>query len=323
MKRVITLVLYNIIAVIIILLLLEFFVRILHPEIKSQGTDKELIKENAYKDSPGFKPNSKGISNGVEITIDEYGLRQTKIPIDKTKVSWLLIGDSVTMGLGVESDSTFAFGLQEQNKNVNILNSGYFGYSLKDYINVIDYYLKKKKDFQIQKIALCWCLNDIYSGEVMEYESPGGGIRYFFNDILTWLRWNSRLYTFIKSYVSDRQKKYFEFDKQFYSPDSSLFVNAINQLAELNRKCLINKVEFMVVLLPYEYQLRERDNYQPQELMKKYLEEKNIRVVATHTFMVGESIHSKSLFLFGDGLHFSSIGHRWISEILTAEFNYE
>jgi len=323
MKKFLTLAVYNIFAVIIILLILEFFVRILHPEIKSQGTDKELILENAYNDSPGFKPGTKGISNGVDLVVDEYGLRQTKIPVDTSKVSWLLIGDSVTMGLGVESDSTFAYGLQVLNKNVNILNSGYFGYSIKDYKNVFEHFIKKKKDLEIKKIALCWCLNDIYSGELMEYETPGGGIRYFFNDVLTWLRWNSRLYTFIKTYVSDRSKKYFEFDKQFYSPDSALFKNAIKVLTELNQRSIKNNIEFMVVLLPYEYQLRVKDNYQPQTIMKKYLEEKNIRVVDTYVFKYDENVDSKTLYLFGDGIHFSPIGNQWISEILSAELNYE
>ncbi len=322
MKKIISLVLYNIIAVIIILFILEFFVRLLHPEIKSQGTDKQLILDNAYNDSPGFKPGSKGTSNGVDLTVDNYGLRQMSIPVDTNKVSWLLIGDSVTMGLGVESDSTFAFQLQTQNRNVNILNSGYFGYSIKDYKNVFDHFLAKKKELHIQKILLCWCLNDIYFGEIKEYETPGGGIRYFFNDVLTWLRWNSRLYTFVKTYVSDRPKEYYEFDKHYYKTETPLFSKTVKTLTEFNEECKKRNIEFRVVLLPYEYQLREKDNYQPQALLKNQLETNGVKVTDIYFYKTKEMTNSKLYYLFGDGIHFSPAGHKWIADVITTELTF-
>lgn len=313
----IKIILYNFLVIVLLFVVLEFIIRLLHPEIKSQGTDKKLIIENMYSDSPGLKPNSSGISNGVELKVNNLGLRECSIPFDTSKVSWILIGDSVTMGLGVESDSTFPAILQRLRFRTNILNASMFGYSLKDYLNIFHHFINEKDKLKIKKISLCWSLNDIYFGQVDEYEMPGGGIRYFINDILTWFRWNSRLYTFIKAQISDRSKKYFEFDKKFYDENNTVFKQAIDSIKSMAYTCKLNQIDFNIIILPYEYQIRIPDkNNVPQELFKKYLVRDSILVLDPLPYLVNKSIDSRKLYLFGDGIHFSSYGHSKIADFI-------
>ena len=317
MKKITKVAFYNLLVIILLFLLLEFTVRLFYPEIKSQGTDKNLIVENVYADSPGLKPNSTGISNGVELKTDVYGFRECKISFDTSKTSWLLIGDSVTMGLGVESDSTFPARIQMHKRNINILNASMFGYSIKDYMNVFNYYIRLKDSLKIKKISILWSLNDIYFGEINQYEMPGGEVRSLFNNILTWLRWNSRLYTLLKSEISDRPEKYFEFDNSFYKEKSLLLQKSIDSLKSIASVCKLTGIKFNVIILPYEYQLRKNISAEgPQLLLKKNLERDSIAVLDPLHYLKSLRIKSNKLYLFGDGIHFSDLGHKHIADFI-------
>jgi lysophospholipase L1-like esterase len=316
MKKKIKFVLYNLLVIIFLFVVSEFTIRLIYPEIKSQGTDKKLMIENAYSGSPGLKPNSSGISNGVELKVNALGFRECSVPFDTTKICRIFIGDSVTMGLGDESDSTFPARLQKQLPNVNIINASMFGYSLEDYLNLFHHLMKDKDKLKIRQINLCWSLNDIYLGKINEYEMPGGSVRYFINDILTWFRWHSRLYTFIKTMVSDRSKKYLEFDTKFYDEKNEIFNKAIDSIKSISEVCRKNRIDFNFIILPYEYQIRVPGNNIPQKLLKKYLEKDSIKVIDLLPCFENKNIDSGKLYLFGDGIHFSSYGHRRIAEFI-------
>ena len=317
LKRIFKLISYNLLVIIFLLLILEFTIRLIHPEIKSQGTDKNLIIENAYSYSPGLKPNSEGISNGAELKTNQFGFRECSIPFDTSKSSWLLIGDSVTMGLGVESDSTFPAIIQMKENNINILNASMFGYSLQDYMNEFYHFIQLKNKLKIKKLSILWSLNDIYLGKINQYEMPGGGIRYLFNNILTWFRWNSRFYTFLKSEFSDRPKLYFEYDNSFYTERNPLFQKSIDSLKLISSICKNEGIDFNIIILPYEFQLRKNiSEAQPQKLLKEYLDKDSIKVLDPLPYLRLKNIQSNKLYLFGDGIHFSDSGHRLIAEFI-------
>ncbi|MCI0514207.1 SGNH/GDSL hydrolase family protein [candidate division KSB1 bacterium] len=95
-----------------------------------------------------------------------------------------------------------------------------------------------------------------------------------------------------------------------------MFKRSIDYLAQINEICSANHINFSIILLPYEFQLRRenRQEYQPQQLMTEELGKLNIRVLnpATELAAVQNYRHYN---LFGDGIHFSKKGHRYI-------FNY-
>ena len=115
----------------------------------------------------------------------------------------------------------------------------------------------------------------------------------------------------LKNLFSDRAKAYFEYDKQFYTFSNPEFKSALNILISIDSLCVKNKIEFIFVSLPYEYQLRVNHKYeQPQKLLLEDLRGKNIKTYNLFNTFASNPIDNKLLYLYADGIHFSNAGHR-------------
>ncbi|MBL7095024.1 SGNH/GDSL hydrolase family protein [candidate division KSB1 bacterium] len=324
MKKNLFLILYNLLAICIIFLLLESLTRVFFPQIKSQGTDKNIFSENVYYDSHGLKPLSSGLSNGALVKINKYGFREYTTKIDTTKNSWLILGDSVTMGIGVKADSTFAGRMQTRNDSINILNPAIVGYAVKDYENMVNHFIvKRKNDFRISKIFLFWCLNDIYI-DVPDFETPGGSLRHLLGDWLKIMRTRSKFYILLKTMLFDRPKSYYLFEKKFYDSTRPEMKNAAKKLNEINRLAQNQQINFTVILLPYEYQIRHSNSPEnkPHQIMSSNLHQKGINFLDPIQYLMDRKIQSKKIYLFGDGIHFSNLGHRLIADFVGEAFNF-
>ncbi len=294
------------------LFVLEFFSRCFFPEINFQGTDNQLIVRHERQGRYGLKPNFSAKSFGVEITTNDFGFRNTNLSYDRSKPDWLLLGDSVLMGVGVEKDSTFAARLSVEYKNWNVLNTGVIGFSSEDYIKQLENALK---NYELKRVSLFFCLNDIYNKESgVDNNSPGKKINDYLSPLLSFLREKSTFYLLIKNIIFDRSKKYFDYDSQLYWNDKSLINEAISNINTMNNKLLKKGIPFEIYLMPYEYQLRlKEDNYilYPQDILRHKMNNLNIDVKDTFNFMLKFiSGKSKDLFLYGDPMHFSNKGHR-------------
>ncbi|MEO8398543.1 MAG: SGNH/GDSL hydrolase family protein [Ignavibacteriaceae bacterium] len=312
---------YNIIVVLFMIIIFELIIRFFVPEIQPQGTSEKILKENRYFTSIGLNPNSNGFSNGANVSVNKFGFRNNNIPIDTSKESWLFLGDSVTMGIGVEDDSTFSAIIQRKFSNINILNPSAIGWSVNDYKNAAKYFItKNENNLKISKIFIFYCLNDLYNSEISK-EAPGEYLRENFGSLLRYIRLNSRLYIFLKNLFSDRSKAYFEYDKQFYNPNNPEFENAIKTIISIDSLCARKKIQFIFVSLPYEYQLRGKGNSkQPQQLIIGRLLSENILTYNMFNFFsekaLQKAVGSKSLFLYYDGIHFSNLGHRFAADFI-------
>lgn len=315
-KKYMLLIAFNIASVFLLMLLFEIIVRIALPSIHPLGTDRKLMADRMYGGSAGLKPSVEGRSNGAAFATDRYGFRKSSAAVDTSRESILLLGDSVTMGIGVESDSVFSARLHRARPAVNVLNPSLVGYDVSDYSNLLDHFLRQRQ-FHLKKVYVFFCLNDVYAGSVDQIEQPGGGIRKNFNWILNYLRAGSMGYQFIKNLFTDRQKSYFDYDSRFYNASNSAFLNTVRILAEMKKKAEGKNVGFQVILLPYEYQMREprtTSGFYPQGLLIGELSKQNI-----HAFSLLQRLHlnnTKDYYLFGDGIHFNEAGHRLISEEL-------
>ena len=318
-KKQIQFVAYNIIVMLAILLVLEFSVRLLHPEIQSQYTDAQLFADSMYYGSWGLAPESEGFSSGALVEVNEYGTRQYSEQIDTSKAGWLLLGDSVTLGIGVEADSTFAGIVQSKMDSINILNPSQIGYRVKDYFNVLRSYTSgQHTKLNVKRVTLFWCLNDLYI-DVDAIEEPGGVFRYIFSDLLSFIRTHSHSYLFLKNTLFDRPQTYYQFDRQFYTKENPNFSTSVEYLTRISKICENYQLPFDVVLLPYEYQIRTHatDRSAPQRLLEESLLEQNIDVYDTLR-QVPDGGFPDKLFLYGDGIHLSKDGHKFIAEFILA-----
>lgn len=313
MKKLFALI-FGFIISIFLLLIFEWIIRFTMPEIKPYGTEQSLISDSVFYESPGLKAGAKGISNGTEVIVNKYSCRALSTKIDISKKGWLWLGDSVTMGIGIEADSTFAGYIQSKIDSLHIYNASLIGYSIADYYNVFKYFIMDNQNkLDIKHVSLFWCLNDVYN-DVKSIEQPGGNLRSYFKNILIWFRTHSRLYLYLKGALFDRPKSYYLFDQNFYYHDNEDFIKAIEILRQINEESTNKGITFTIVLLPYEYQVRIKDN-SPQQLMASFFKESNIQFIDLYGhFLEGANVND--YYLFGDGIHFSKRGHKFIANIL-------
>jgi lysophospholipase L1-like esterase len=222
------------------------------------------------------------------------------------------------MGLGVENDSTF-IGLLNQNfDDIEFYNASLIGYSSNDYLNVTKSLIdQRKNDLMISDIFIFWCLNDIYSNfpdpDSPEYKGD------FIKTITSLLGRNSKLYHFLKTTFSDRSKAYFEYDRQFYSADNEQLKKSIQNLKQLRQITDTSNVSIKIFLLPYEYQIRNADKsniFEPQILFKSLMSDSNLDVIDCSEVFRQYDTPSRDFYLYGDGIHFSKLGHNIIARYL-------
>ncbi len=279
-----------------------------------------MIIQRKENNGYGLRPNFKSQSFGANIETNKYGFRKSSIPYKKGKSNWLLLGDSVLMGVGVNKDSTFAGRMSSEYINWNIINSGVIGFSSEDYITQLNYVLKF---LNIQKVSLFFCLNDIYvRNSKIAINVPGKNLRKIFGASISFLRKNSVLYLMIKNKVFDRSKSYFTFDNNLYLENEILLKRLANNLVEIQSILNKKKIPFEIYLLPYEFQLRDNDISidNPQRKLTDLIEGYSITTKDLFEYMSNKSDgNNKKLFLYGDPMHLSNKGHNIVFNFIKSK----
>lgn len=316
MKKYSLVVLYNVISIILLFLLLELVVRIFVPQIRLPGTSAALIVDSLYNDSPGIRSDTSGISGGILKESNRYHSWKYLTPVSANTHKLLFLGDSVTMGIGVENDSTYAGIINNNIDSINVINPSLIGYSSKDYLNVVDYFLIRKKfNLNFSSVVIFWTLNDIYSN-YPDNESPELSSNGFIGNIISFLRSNSKAYQFLKNLFSDRPKTYYEYDRRFYTDSNPLLQRSVTDILKISSICDSLKIKFQIVLLPYEYQIRNYNTtgiFQPQRLLKEKLKNSNIETIDPAGLLRNDYDNSIADYLYGDGIHFNERGNSVIA----------
>ena len=304
-----------------VLFLVEAAVRVAIPEITPQGTDSGLFADSVYADTPGPRPGASGLSNGARFSAVEvagYGFWRYAGGHDPSLGAWLLLGDSVTMGLGVDPDSTFAGRLAREVPGINVLNPSMPGYSGRDYVAVARALMPGSggSPVDLSRVVVLWCLNDIYSS-AGPLADPDQTVRDVGGSFLSFARRHLHVYQFLKNALFDRPRRYWEYDSRLYRDE--LVTRAAGDIGTIAALGTDRRIEVRVVLLPYEYQLRQsRDEgiWRPQEQMSARLRSIGIAPLDPSRYLLDRVGDPAELFLYGDGIHFSSRGHELISRFL-------
>jgi len=293
------------------LLFLEVLVRVLRTDINHQDTERALFMERAFGESPGWRPGASGVSFGERVYIDDQGFRKPDRQPASGK-AWLILGDSVAFGVGVENNSTFVTLMQTARPDIRVINTAVVGYATGNYRDVLQRHVSTR---DLEKVVLFYCLNDTYDDLRAVPEDTGG-----VNRILGFLRRNSKLYMLMKNTFFDRSKPYFENDFREYGTDNLRFIRTVGLLTEMNDLLMKRKIAFQVVMLPYEYQLRmqEKNLLKPQEAMAKVLPAR-VKFVDLYPCLSGQAKDSARLFLYADAMHFSKAGHKAVFDCLNSD----
>ncbi len=299
------------VAMILLFLVAEFATRLLWgDEIHVQYTSRALFNKGFYSaNTNGWAPNAVGMCAGKTVRINSLGLRGPEIALNSNEKKILLLGDSVLFGPAVDEHETIAEILRA-NSSACLINTAVIGLNSSSYVEVLQHWLQRAKP---SRVLVFFCLNDVQNDTsfVQDYSLANR-----FNRALAHLRSRSKFYMLLKNAVSDRSKVYFENGRRFYQPEQSQFQQALNDLAALQKLCDANHASFDVVLLPYEYQLRNYTQsgiWLPQELLQEQLRAQKINCLAID-FSSFYGNRSKQLYLYADGIHLSRRGHQMVAE---------
>lgn len=317
---------FSLVLFVITLLLLEAGTRILKPQISFQDTERSLLREKAFGETNGWVPNASGICFGKTVFTDDFGFRKMSSP-EKYDASWLILGDSVTFGVGVETKDTYVQLLQNNFPTVKLWNTAVIGYDLRNYRDVLYHLVKERQAIpNLRKVILFFCLNDV----VLSYNLNKGadeGIErsQYIEPVLSFLRRNSKFYILMKNTVSDRSLYYFQRDYQHYKDASEDFAASMKILDEINGFLRERNINLSVVILPYEYQLRKKEEQYllPQKLITAFLKEKGISYTDAYESFVQVGDNVGENFLYADFTHLSTKGHQVIFNLLKERLKIE
>ncbi len=293
----------------LLLLSLEGITRIVFPEINHQDTQASLFHENTPGIRIGWQPNATGISFGIPVVIDRFGCRYMAAPTHP-ETSWLILGDSVTFGVGVETSATFVGRLQQAFPTVKIWNTAVVGYSIENYRDVLQTFLTTRHE--ISRVLLFYCLNDLYE-PLKSLPQPTKSEK-----LLSFLRRNSKFYMLLKRFVTDRSQAYFFYDFQLYTSANPQFPRTLQLLDVMQDALRSRGIKFVVILLPYEYQVRKKQEryLKPQNLITSHLKASKICYIDAYGYFARASEDSRQFYLYGDGMHFSPKGHERLFRLL-------
>ena len=277
-------------------------------------------------------PNKQGVIFNKEIFTDQFGFRVPNSNFNYINdENIFILGDSVAFGNGIIEDSTFVGLMRKNITNKNFLNTSVPGYQIKDHINVI----KKIDNFQnIEKILYFYTLNDIYNSSNLVNSkkninkinnSNEGSFRLkdfkLFNKLNTFFRNKSYLYMFVKGVGTDPSKRWFSnLYPQYLNQDFLFLKKNFKILHDISKK---NNSEFIVIILPYEYQTRKcsNENLLPQKEIANILNNLSIQYRDMTDDFCNEKKPNNNFYKF-DPMHLSKKGHMLVYNLIINEINF-
>jgi len=299
------------------------------------GNSKNLFVANAYRTSHGNAPNVEASSFGLTVYTDEHGFRVPKggLPDDARKTQAILIlGDSVAFGPAVEEPDTLAGRLRARFASHRIYNSSVIGYSTPDYRNVVDAFVPGHPE--ITAAVLVYCLNDVSAGSAQNIDrylkqetAPpadltetlrGFQVLSVAND---YLRSRSKLYLLVRHRLLRTQTRDWRALLPLYGEDRAADVaRAVSDVAAVAAALARRNIPLVVVVSPFEYQLREPADPAtqiPQRSLGGRLAALGVPWLDPRpSFDAGRP--SSDYYLAYDSMHFSAEGHRVMADAIAA-----
>ncbi|MBC8501284.1 MAG: SGNH/GDSL hydrolase family protein [DPANN group archaeon] len=257
-----------IITTLVVIFLLEILLRSTYSLYSNYNTEmwrysSELKQKSSY---PGLGhehvPNKTSFLYGVEIKTNSLGLRankEYKIPKPRGIKRILILGDSITMGWGVEYNNTYPKVLETLlNKNTNqtyeVINTGVGNYNAINELATLKKLLKLEPDM----VILGFYINDIE--EI-----------YYCSEIVCWLERNSYLYAFVYDKIIKLKYRGETNYKNYYLnlyKDEKLRNNLKRTLNQMIQIANNNSIYFIFVNIP---EFHEFKNY-PFEEVDQFIE---------------------------------------------------
>lgn len=294
-------------------------------DINLRKTSKDFLVLDAAERPVANRPNAAGTSFGVDVWSDENGFRVPQGYNYKTNdPAILLLGDSVTFGVGVPEERTFAGLLRSQLPDVAVYNSAVVGYGVLDYKRVADRFLPQHPE--VDRVYLVYCLNDFHDeASLTETKPPDESfagsakqmVRSALSGVNEFLGPRSELYVLITGKTIDPSRRYYAWDLALMNVDETRLRSVLSPIVAIDRQVRERGGQFKVIINPYEYQLRQGMCPDPASTKRitDHLTAEGVAVIDTCSRFTGLP-SSDAAFLFADPMHLNETGHRLVFDAL-------
>ena len=295
-----------------LLIAIELIARYTLSKIYNRTFDKSLIEAHKYDLTDGLKANATGIVWGKVFHTDDMGGRlQSKPKNGKHKL--LLIGDSVTEGVGVDDSSTFAYKVAHEIEHTDLRNISFIGWSSADYNHVLTTLLKSDNDSSITEVWLFYCLNDIYSSTKTN-DLPQMGNRGILSTINILLQRRYATYKLLKLWLYQQSDYYYRYDARLYT-DTTKVNQTVHDLSLIASICNQHGARLKVVMLPYRSQLKNPKANYPQQVLSQRMSVHHIPYLDLLPSLA-TTTQPDALYLYADEIHLSMQGHNVVAQAL-------
>ncbi len=313
----------NLIIFSLLILFTEFTVRAFKLS-QLQGVDRNLF--NLDSETVLNQRNTEAMIFGIKAYTDKNGFR---IPSKDFKYKYsssiLVLGDSVSFGVGVDENKTF-IGILRNKTNSNIYNASVAGHNIIDYSFLIKDYQETFKD--ISRVMVFICLNDahfskgvIKNNELQEKQSLEPFYIKILKKVNIYLRNKSALFVLLKSKFTKSDERHFNLLSAYYN-DQNILKKYKNTIFEMQNFSKLKKIKVDYFVLPYSYQIKENCNedlMHPQKKINEIFFDLKINIHdLTNEFCQNKE---KKLFLNYDPVHLSEKGHQFVSNLLIKKLN--
>jgi len=275
-----------------------------------------------------LNPGGSGEYRGGHVTLDENGLRNK---IDEKalerKYRFLVVGDSVTFGMGVDDDEVFVHHLNTlyEKRDVGFVNLGVPGLGT-EWLRV---QLAKHHKRFAPYIGIIWVynINDARSNEdykelsdeVISDEYYSKGSNTIENYIWPYLKSPTLIKYLLKNlkdlmFKANARKNlqwedYYEMCLQSYSPSSQKAMTEKRYIQQIIQWSQEAGIPLGFVLVPYTDQFEDR-RLEPQKFIKNILNENNIPYLDLMQEIDNQQMPVEEYFLPDDHGHLNAEGHK-------------
>lgn len=251
------------------------------------------------------KPNSSAVLMGVPININSDGLRDREHTLDKQgKYRIIFLGDSLTLGWGVEESKTFKHLLESrlnETRPTDILNFGIGNYNTEQELHL---FREKGLKYHPDKIVVFAFIND---AEKTPTTSPLWWLGY--SDAITFF-W-SRVSAVANAYKKDGD--YIHYYKSLYTENNPGWEREKKAFTDLKALCDANRITLEVVLLPELHSVFPYPFTKEHAMLSSYLDSLGIaNLDITPEFR--NVPNARALWVAPDDAHPNAQAHRMIAD---------
>ena len=299
------------------------------------GNSRNLFVAKAWGKSHGNAPNVEAISFGERVYTDPNGFRIAQSADGKEdgqSEAILLLGDSVGFGPAVSEPETYAGLLRTRFPAQRVYNSSVIGFATRDYRNFVEAFVPAHPE--VSSAVLVYCLNDVTTTSarnidrlVSDEGEPAGDPSLterlrswtWISDANDYLRSRSKLYLLIRHRLLGTQTRDWKEVLRLYADGREADVEqAVRDVSEVAALLKQRGIPLVVVIAPFEYQLRkpeDPDSQVPQRELTELMSRAGLEPIDPRPAFAADH-PSSDYYLAYDAMHFSAAGHRVMADVI-------